>query len=276
MDKEKYWIYAFEMAVYIRNRCPTRATTGNKTPIEALTGKKPNLKKLDSKGIQCRVLGIKEKGYLLVETDSGRIFKSVHVKFPKYEPERGDETSEEELPELLGLRRGKKPVTNPHTATTVTVAPSGQSSGAKPAVPDQTQCVLEPRDTVAARDINSAVDLSNIIDGRRRQATYAFSAMTEDPKSIGKALQRDNAPKWKDTILDELNLLVENGTWEVIDLKKEPTENIADTKWVHKRKQDAAGVFEKYKSRLVVRGFTQVEGVDYDETFAPVSNPLTR
>ncbi|TPX78393.1 DNA-directed DNA polymerase [Chytriomyces confervae] len=289
MDKEKYWIYAFEMAVYIRNRCPTRATTGNKTPIEALTGKKPNLKymrrfgekcvayvdghkrgKLDSKGVQCRVLGIKEKGYLLVETDSGRIFKSVHVKFPKT---------------ALGLgRRGggtvERKTKEEKTATPEPEEQNSEEEEARSPSPIRilqrlSQLPPKPRDKIAAKDINSAVDQSNIIDGRRRRAAYTFSATMEDPKSIAEALQRDDAPKWKGAILDELNSLVENGTWEVIDLKKEPTENIADTKWVHKRKQDAAGVFEKYKSRLVVRGFTQVEGVDYDETFAPVVRSTT-
>ncbi|TPX48713.1 DNA-directed DNA polymerase [Chytriomyces confervae] len=151
-----------------------------------------------------------------------------------------------------------------------------QARGSKTAVPDQTQHVLEPRDKVAAKDISSAVDQSNIIEGNRRQrATYALSAVTEDPKSIAEALERDNTAKWKDAILDNLKLLVENGTWEVIDLRKEPTENIDDSKWVHKRKQDTAGVFEKYKSRLVVWGFTQVEGVDYDKTFAPVVRSTT-
>ncbi|TPX74421.1 DNA-directed DNA polymerase [Chytriomyces confervae] len=235
--------------------------------------------KLDSKGVQCRVLGIKEKGYLLVETDSGRIFKSVHVKFPKYEPERGDETSEEEPPELLSDSEGEEE--EPQRGRSrqqrqQTPEPEEQNSeGEEEARSPSPIRILQRLDKVAARDINSAVDQSNIIDGRRRQATYAFSTMTEDPKSIGEALQRDDAPKWKDAILDELNSLVKNGTWEVIDLKKEPTKNIADTKWVHKKKQDAAGVFEKYKSQLVVQGFTQVEGVDYDETFAPVVRSTT-
>ncbi|TPX60857.1 DNA-directed DNA polymerase [Chytriomyces confervae] len=295
MDKEKYWIYAFEMAVYIRNRCPTRATTGNKTPIEALTGKKPNLKymrrfgekcvayvnghkrrKLDTKSVKCRVLGIKEKGYLLVETD--KLLSDSEGE--EEEPQRGRSRQQrQQTPEPEERNSEEEEARSPSPICILQrlsqLPPNEQSSRSKTAVPDQTQHVLEPRDKVAARDINSAVDQSNIIDGRRRQATYAFSTTTEDPKSIGEALQRDDAPKWKDAILYELNSLVENGTWEVIDLKKEPTENIADTKWAHKWKQDAAGVFEKYELQLVVRGFTQVEGVDYDETFVPLVRSTT-
>ncbi|TPX73564.1 DNA-directed DNA polymerase [Chytriomyces confervae] len=42
---------------------------------------------------------------------------------------------------------------------------------------------------------------------------------------------------------------------------------MVDTKWVHKKKQDAAGMFKKYKSKLVICDFTQVKGTNYDETF---------
>ncbi|TPX70483.1 DNA-directed DNA polymerase [Chytriomyces confervae] len=271
MDKEKYWIYAFEMA---KPNLKYMRRFGEKC-VAYVDGHKRG--KLDSKGVQCRVLGIKEKGYLLVETDSGRIFKSVHVKFPKYEPEQGDEASKEEP--QRGRPRQQRQQTlepeerdpeeeEPRSPSPIRILqrlsqlpPSGQPSGSKTAVPERTQRVLEPRDKVAAKDINSAVDQSNIIEGRRRRAAYAFSATMEDPKSIAEALQRDDALKWKGAILDELNSLVENGTWEVINLKKEPTKNIPDTKW--------------YKLWLVVQGFTQVEGVDYDETFVPVVQSTT-
>ncbi|TPX65810.1 DNA-directed DNA polymerase [Chytriomyces confervae] len=109
----------------------------------------------------------------------------------------------------------------------------------------------EPVDKLAQKDINSSVDQSNIIQGRRRRAAYTFTATLEDLRTTVEALPRDNAPK------------------------QELSANVANTKWVHKKKQDAAGVFEKYKSRLVVQGFTQVEGIDYNETFALVVRTTT-
>ena len=58
-------------------------------------------------------------------------------------------------------------------------------------------------------------------------------------------------------------------TWDVVE--RPPGKNIVGCKWVFKIKKDSEGRIAKYKARLVARGFTQVYGVDYTETFAPVA-----
>ena len=89
--------------------------------------------------------------------------------------------------------------------------------------------------------------------------------------SYKEAMNGSDRAKWKDSIIDEMESLTDNHTWELV--RKEELDdmpNIIDTKWVFKVKRDATGKLEKYKSRLCARGFNQVEGLDYEETFAPV------
>jgi hypothetical protein len=75
--------------------------------------------------------------------------------------------------------------------------------------------------------------------------------------------------KWTHAAMEEYASLISNGTWELV-VKPEGV-NIVDNKWVFKRKYGSTGEIEKWKARLVVRGFSQVRGVDYEETFAPVA-----
>jgi len=67
---------------------------------------------------------------------------------------------------------------------------------------------------------------------------------------------------------DEIKAVIQNKTWELAELP--PGKKAISLKWIFKVKRDAKGVFEKYKARIVVRGFSQVMGLDFNETFAPV------
>lgn len=66
-----------------------------------------------------------------------------------------------------------------------------------------------------------------------------------------------------------MNALRKNGTREVIDLLRE--KKIVGCKWMFIVKCKADGSIERYKARLVVKGFAQTYGIDYQETFAPVA-----
>jgi hypothetical protein len=74
---------------------------------------------------------------------------------------------------------------------------------------------------------------------------------------------------WRDAMMEEYNSIMKNDVWEVVPRPK--GKSVVTSKWLYKLKHVADGSIEKYKARFVARGFLQVEGINYDETFAFVS-----
>ena len=68
---------------------------------------------------------------------------------------------------------------------------------------------------------------------------------------------------------EELNQFVRNEVWELAP--RPENVHVIGTKWIFKNKTDEDGEIIKNKSRLVAQGYTQVEGVDFDESFAPMA-----
>ncbi|GKV22140.1 hypothetical protein SLEP1_g32031 [Rubroshorea leprosula] len=93
----------------------------------------------------------------------------------------------------------------------------------------------------------------------------------QEPKTMKKALQ---IPHWFNAMREELDAFHKNNTWTLVPLPSSPT-NIVGSKWVLKTKLNPDGTIERFKARLIARGFTQVPGVDFDETFSPVLKPTT-
>ena len=74
---------------------------------------------------------------------------------------------------------------------------------------------------------------------------------------------------WRDSIMEVCHSIMKNDVWEIVLRPK--GKSVVTSRWLYKLKHATNGSVEKYKARFVVRGFSQVEGVDYDDTFAPVA-----
>jgi hypothetical protein len=87
-----------------------------------------------------------------------------------------------------------------------------------------------------------------------------------EPSSFQEAVQD---PTWVDAMVEEYDSIVKNSSWETIP--RPIDKSVVGSRWIYKVKQVVDGSVEKYKARFVARIFSQIEGIDYDETFAPVT-----
>jgi len=103
---------------------------------------------------------------------------------------------------------------------------------------------------------------------RSRLATfcehYSFVSSLE-PLKVEEAL---DDPDWVMAMQEELNNFTRNEVWSLVE---RPKQNVIGTKWVFRNKQDENGVVTRNKPRLVAQGFTQIEGLDFGETYALVA-----
>ncbi|MCH88333.1 retrovirus-related Pol polyprotein from transposon TNT 1-94 [Trifolium medium] len=79
--------------------------------------------------------------------------------------------------------------------------------------------------------------------------------------------------QWKSAINTELTALLKNNTWTMTTLP--PHKKAIGCKWVFKLKLHVDGSIERHNARLVAKGFTQTEGIDYIDTFSPVVKMTT-
>ncbi|WVZ71258.1 hypothetical protein U9M48_019867 [Paspalum notatum var. saurae] len=105
--------------------------------------------------------------------------------------------------------------------------------------------------------------------GRVTWQCFAGAVLSE-PLSYRDAILH---PEWQLAMAEEIATLERTGTWDLV-----PTPSHVrpiTCKWVYKVKTRSDGSLERYKARLVARGFQQEHGRDYDETFAPVAHMTT-
>jgi hypothetical protein len=93
--------------------------------------------------------------------------------------------------------------------------------------------------------------------------------MEGDPTSFEEAIRSVHSSEWLEAMKDKMKSMSTNDVWDLEEIPKGA--KTVGCKWVYKTKCDSKGNIERYKARLVVKGFMQREGIDYNETFSPVS-----
>ncbi|KAK8952168.1 hypothetical protein KSP39_PZI004103 [Platanthera zijinensis] len=289
-----FWVEAVNTSNYVLNRSLIHKLKG-KTPYELLKGKKPKVDYFKNFGCICYIhnndkkyiakfqakadegvfLGYSmiSKAYRVYNKTSLKIEESVHVSFDEtnmfYKEkntstiellQRGEISEDEEDTQHLGTQHLgenhlEERVVIPQEETTTQV---GEQS--TPSI-----------DLVTTRDHPISQVIGNISAGvqTRNQVNQnlmhtCFLSQVE-PQSIQDAEQD---PHWIIAMQEELHQFERNKVWELVPRPKD--HSIVGTKWVFRNKLDDQGVIIRNKARLVAQGYSQEEGIDYDQTFAPV------
>ncbi|CAI7893177.1 unnamed protein product [Closterium sp. NIES-53] len=122
-----------------------------------------------------------------------------------------------------------------------------------------------PADTTLPRYTQSGLQILGLVTAVHGTDT------PKEPATIQQAVGGEHKEKWREAMDKELKALQERNTWKVVPIGVARNKTILTGKWVFRMKTKADGIIDKFKARWVVRGFDQVHGRDFTETFAPVS-----
>ena len=101
-----------------------------------------------------------------------------------------------------------------------------------------------------------------------QESDYNIGA-EHDPETFSQAISSKESKLWYEAMKDEVNSMASNIVWDLVELPY--SVKAIGCKWVLKTKKDSQGNIKRHKARLVAKCFTQREGIDYTETFSPVS-----
>jgi hypothetical protein len=100
-------------------------------------------------------------------------------------------------------------------------------------------------------------------------SNFSLSITDDDPRTIREVVDSEDEKLWKKAMVEEMTTLDKNEAWDLVELST--GRNPIGRKWVFKKKLNVEGKVEKYKTRLVAKGYSQVEGIDFGEIFSLVS-----
>ena len=268
------WGEALLTACYIHNRVPSKRT--HISPYEIWNGRKPNLNyfkvwgciayyrlpdsqrtKLGSRGIKSVFVGYAQnsKAYRLLDLESNVIVESIHVEFFENSFVKSQTMNEPEKDQNTSIAY------DPLTKRKDTIEPS------------------EPRRSQRTRkekyldsDFISPDQITFLVEGNRDRILRKMKILLnieDEPKTLSEALASRDSAFWQEVVNDEIDSIMSNNTWILVDLP--PGSKPIKNKWVFRRKFNSDGSIQTFKARLVAKGFAQKKGLDYFDTYAPVA-----
>ena len=252
-----YWAEAVQTAVFIRNRCTSSSLPKNQTPFQLWTGRKPSIRflrtfgckvwyknddagKFERRGKQGIFIGYptNKKGYRIKDEITNKVIVSRDVIF-----QEGVQSIQDEDDEVIQTRKNQEVISRPK---------------------------LDPRTVLPRRSSRFKNPKPKAVRFADEQTLFCLICQeNDDPKNRVEALKDKDANEWKNAMTKEYQALIKNNMWTIVPRPED--RKVIDSRWVFKRKKDQNNKVVKFKARFVARGFTQVFGCDYMETYSPVA-----
>lgn len=273
------WAEAMNTACYIHNRVTLRRGTPT-TLYEIWKGRKPTVKHFHIFGSPCYILADREqrrkmdpksdagiflgystnsRAYRVFNSRTRTVMESINVVVDDLTPARKKDVEEDVRTSGDNVADTAKSAENAENSDSATDEPNINQPDKKPSIRIQK---MHPKELIIGDPNRGVTTRSREIE---IVSNSCFVSKIE-PKNVKEALTDEF---WINAMQEELEQFKRNEVWELVP-RPEGT-NVIGTKWIFKNKTNEEGVITRNKARLVAQGYTQIEGVDFDETFAPVA-----
>ncbi|KAK8618171.1 hypothetical protein V6N13_116039 [Hibiscus sabdariffa] len=259
-----FWGYALETAAFTLNRVPSKSV--QKTPHEMWTGRSPNMSFLRIWGCKAYV---KHQMSTKLEPKSQ---KCTFVGYPKETKGYYFYNENKVFVARTGVFLEKEFLTNNGKGRNIELEEVQQQQDIEPEVEEISQEVEENSTDLETQPLRRSTR------ERHEPERYGFLVTThgdvllvdqDEPRTYQEAVSSPDSEKWLEAMRSEMDSMSDNQVWTLV----EPPKGVKPIgcKWVFKKKIDMDGNVQTYKGRLVAKGFRQIHGVDYDETFSPIA-----
>ncbi|CAJ2654309.1 unnamed protein product [Trifolium pratense] len=272
----KFWAEAMNTACYIHNRVTLRKGTAT-TLYELWKNRKPIVKYFHVFGSKCYILADREprrkldpksdegiflgystnsRAYRVFNSRTRTMMESINVVVDDSDTTSADPAEETDVitPVPTPDDDQSEPESDQHSESTTEVPRPNKGPSTRTQKNHPLELVIgNPNQGIATRRSKEAISNSCFIS-------------KIEPKNVKEALTDEY---WINAMQDELTQFKRSEVWDLVP--RPDGINVIGTKWVYKNKTDENGDITRNKARLVAQGYTQIEGVDFDETFAPVA-----
>jgi hypothetical protein len=277
-----FWTQVVHTTVHIQNRVMLRNNT-DKTPYELWKGRPTNVKHFRVFGSKCYIkredgkmgkfdsrvdkgvlvgYSSTRKSYKCYNLRLNKVVESINVTIDETGRPESKEEENESMEQLFEEEEEDEKEVEEEDEENLTEAEE-QVQQVPPKTPSRRVQKNHPSDQII-RNKDAGVETRRRIRSPE-QTHLALTSMIE-PTYFEEASKDEF---WNKAMDEELDQIEKNDTWELVPRPKD--KNVIDTKWVYRNKLNEDGQVTRNKARLVCKGYAQVEGIDFEETFSPVA-----